>query len=322
MLKRGFIINMICCITFLQTIGQTERITFQAPHLYPEGTVFYSKKNTFFVSSVKTGTIGKVDSKGNYTIFYEDSGLKSTFGMKIDEKKNRLWVLASDPNKLYSNYSDSSTLKKMIRLIGINLNTGKKEADIDLSNLYQGKHFGNDLTIGNNGNIYITDSYSPVIYKVDLNGKPSVFATSDLFKAEDLGLNGIVYNPAGYLLTANSTNGCLLKVDIKDPSKITKVKLSMFIPGADGLLMNGNDLIISQNKGVNKALDLMSNDNWMSAQLKGATSVEDRFAQPSTLTMMNGKVFLLNSKLNELQDSTIPKSKEFSLQVAQFRPMH
>ncbi len=308
---------MIC----LHTIAQTERITFQMPHLYPEGTVFYNKENVFFVSSVRTGTIGKVDNKGNYKTFYEDSSLKSTFGMKIDDKKNRLWVLASDPNKLYSKYSDSSTLKKMIRLIGIDLNNGKKVADIDLSGLYQGKHFGNDLTLDNKGNIYVTDSYSPVIYKIDTNEKPSVFATSDLFKSEEIGLNGIVYNPLGFLLTVNDTNGYLLKVDINDPSKITKVKLKMFIPGADGILMNGNDLVISQNKGANKALELSSNNNWVSAELKGATSAEDRFAQPSTVTIMNGKVFLLNSKLNELQDSTIPKSKDFSLQLVQFQSM-
>ncbi|RYG33838.1 MAG: hypothetical protein EOO01_32830 [Chitinophagaceae bacterium] len=69
--------------------------------------------------------------------------------LSIDQKK--LWVCAGDPN--YSKYRDSSTFRKMIRLIGIDLKNNKKFADIDLSTLYPGKHFANDLTLDDQGNI-------------------------------------------------------------------------------------------------------------------------------------------------------------------------
>jgi len=135
--------------------------------------------------------------------------------LKLDVKGNRLRVCTGDPN--YSIYQDASTHKQMIRLIALDLVTKKKSVDIDLSHLFEGKHFANDLALDGRGNIYITDSYSPVIYKVNEKGVASVFAQNDLFKGEGIGLNGIVYDPTGFLLVVNDATGALLKVSIANP---------------------------------------------------------------------------------------------------------
>lgn len=313
------LISLIIFLTTLSAQSQTPRINFTAPLAYPEGVAFNNKTQTFYVSSVKTGTIGQVDQNGKYAVFFEDSGLKSSFGMKVDSKQNRLYVCVSDPN--YSKYSDSSTFKKMARLISIDLNSAKKVLDINLAVLYPGKHFANDLTFDDKGNIYVTDSFSPVIYKVDAQGKASIFTESDLFKGEDVGLNGIVFHPKGFLLVANDRDGALFKVDITHPANITKVKLKNFFPGADGLLWDQqNNLVLIQNKGIDKAFQLFSNDNWQSAEIKAATASTDRFANPTTGVIQNNKIYLLNSKMNELTDSTKTPSKEFSLQEVQFKP--
>jgi hypothetical protein len=55
--------------------------------------------------------------------------------------------------------------------------------------------------------------------------------------------------------------------------------------------------------------------------LKGATTGMDRFVQPSTGTMSGGKIIFANSKLNELNDPTVPPSKGVSLQLARFIPV-
>jgi sugar lactone lactonase YvrE len=119
MLKRN--LNMkkiILAISLFATIAltlnaQTERIEFTAPGIYPEGVTYHSGMDVFFVSSVRKGTIGKVTPGGVYSVLYDDSTFKSTFGMKIDAARNLLWVCAGDPN--YSIYRDSSTWKKMTR---------------------------------------------------------------------------------------------------------------------------------------------------------------------------------------------------------------
>ncbi len=300
-------------------VAQTPRISFKVPDLYPEGASFNAQKNVFYVSSVKTGTIGTVDQSGNYKVFYQDKNLKSSYGMKLDAKNNRLWICISDAN--YSDYSDPSTFEKMAKVISLDMNSGKKMQDIDLSGFFPGKHFANDLAFDPQGNIYVTDSYSPVIYKIDAKGKASVFAESDLFKGEDVGLNGIAFHPQGFLLVADTRAGALYKVDVRDPKKITKVMINQFFPGADGLLLDDQqNLLLVQNQ-TNTVFKLSSTDSWQNAQVVTATSATDRFAYPTSVVQSVGKIYALNAKLNELADPTKPKSKEFSLQLVEFKPV-
>lgn len=301
------------------TAAQTERIVFEAPLLYPEGVAYSPQKQLFFVSSVRTGTIGSVDAAGSYKELYKDPTLKSSYGMKVDEKNNRLLVCISDPN--HSAYSTPATYKKMARLIAIDLTSGAKKIDVNLA-LGGGKHFANDLAMDEKGNIYVTDSYSPNIYRIDPSQKVSVFATSPLFSSEDVGLNGILYHPQGFLLAAHNTSGVLYKIDMKNPKNIAAVKLNTLFPGADGLVwLSPTMLGLIQNKGVNKVFQISSADNWVTAEVKGATAAEDRLQYPTTGTIQDGRLWVLNSKMTELTDSTMKPSKEFSLQMAKFRPV-
>jgi sugar lactone lactonase YvrE len=298
--------------------SQSQKITFKAPKVYPEGVAFNSKTNVAYVSSVKTGTIGSVDAQGKYHEIYKDKDLKSSFGMKVDEKKNKLWVCIGDPN--FSDYKSPDTFKKMARVISIDLSTGKKADDIDLSGLSGGNHFPNDLAIDNKDNLYITDSFSPVIYKIDAKGTPSIWAQSDLFKSIDVGLNGIVVHPDGFLLVAHNTNGAVLKVDLKDPLKVEKVNIPTFFPGADGLAMDElKNLILVQNKGVNKVFKLSSSDGWKTAKIVGVTPSTERLQNPTTLSWNKKVLYVLNAKINELSDSTLKPSDEFSLQIVAFK---
>lgn len=312
------IITFLSILSTLVLRAQTEQIKFMAPKLYPEGVAIDEKQNVFYVSSVTTGTIGKVDMNGKYSVFYADTSLKSSFGMKVNSKQNRLWVCISDPN--HSKYSTPQTFKKMARIIALDLSSGKKISDVDLSAITEGKHFANDLAFDENDNIYITDSYAPCIYKITPAGVASVFTTSDMFKSVDVGLNGIVYHPAGFLIVDHNTSGSLYKINIKNPSGITKVEIKELLPGADGMLLDKqNNLTVIVNKGINKAYKYMSSDNWKSATLVGSTSTLDRFNNPTTGFFKGSDTYLLNSKLNELSDSTKNPSKEFSVQLAKFK---
>ncbi len=313
------VLYIFSLIVFSSAALESDKIMFKAPLLYPEGITYDAQKKLFFVSSVRWGTIGSVDMDGVYKELLKDPALKSSYGMKVDAKNNRLLVCISDAN--YSKYSTPATFKKMARLIGVDMVSGKKTMDLNLAT-DAGKHFANDLAMDEKGNIYVTDSYSPNVYKIDASGKATVFATSDWFKSEDVGLNGILYHPQGFLIVDHSTNGALYKIDIKNPKNITQVKIQGLFPGADGMVwQSAGMLAMVQNKGANKIYQISSNDNWATAEVKGATATLDNFQHSTTATVQDGRVWILNSKMNELADSSILPSREFSIQMAKFNPV-
>ncbi|WP_432714772.1 gluconolaconase [Pedobacter sp.] len=300
--------------------GPGARINFSAIDSYPEGLAYDSLRAVYYVSSARTGTIGTVTPDGEYTVLHADSTLKSTYGLKIHPDGNRLFACVGDAN--YSRYSTADTYLKMCRLISVDLETGKKLSDVDLSGLLPGKHFPNDLVFDEQQNIYLTDSYAHAIYKITPAGQASVFVKDSQFETEGIGVNGLVYHPDGYLLVDNSNTGQLYKVNMKQPQYVQKVAANQFFLGADGLLLNAADtLTIVVNGGNDKIFQLTTDDNWKSSRLCSTTLLLDRFTYPSTATLNSNEVWVMNAKFNELVDSNAVPSKIFAIQRADFLPV-
>lgn len=298
----------------------TKRIEFEAEGTYPEGVAYDIAANVFYVSSARLGTVGKVTKDGKYTALYSDKSLKSTYGVKVHPDGKRLFVCAGDAN--YSIFSIPASKKKEARLLSIDLKSGKKLSDVDLSKLVAGEHFPNDIAFDDKGNTYVTDSYADAVYKVDASGKATVFSQHDLLKSAGVGPNGIIYNPAGYLLVANNGKGCLVKIDVKNPSSVSKVIIDQFFPGADGMLLNDNNtLTLVQNGGVDKIFKIKTTDNWATAKVAESTALEDRFAYPSTAAMSGNDTWIMNANFSEIIEGNNVPSKKFSLQQAVFKPI-
>jgi hypothetical protein len=297
----------------------TARIEFSAPETYPEGIAYDSISDLYFVSSARLGSIGKVTPGGTYSSLINDPTFKSSYGLKVHPDGKRLFACIGDAN--YSKFTSPDTRKKMARLVGVDMVTGKKTDDIDLSGLVPGsKHFPNDLTFDGEHNVYITDSFANVLYKVTPGGKASVFAESPMFKTEGVGLNGIVYHPSGYLLAISSGTGALYKIDLG--KNVSKVATEQFFMNGDGLLLTGNqNLIVVQNGGSDKIYELTSDNNWSSAKLSASTLAADRFTYPSTVTKAKDKFWVMNAKFSELTDSTSVPSQKFAIQHARLMPL-
>lgn len=320
--------KLIICILLAGCAGKTAlipsqptaRIEFTAPDTYPEGVAYDSIGNMYYVTSAKTGTVGKVSPQGQYTPLYTDAVPRSSYGIKVHSDGKRVFVCLSDAN--YSKYSTPDTKKKMARLVGIDMATGQKVSDTDLSMLKPGNHFANDLTFDDKGNAYITDSFANVIYKVDASGMATVFADSPLFKTEGVGLNGIVWHKNGYLLVSSSGAGAVYKVPLNNSSNVTKVMSDQFFMNADGLLLNNsNTLTLVQNGGSDKIYKLQSNDDFSSVKLIESTLLTDRFTYPSTATKVKDEVWVMNAKFSEIVDSTSVPSMKFAIQNARFVPL-
>ena len=286
-------------------------IRFSAHEAYPEGVAHSAKDKVFLVSSMRYGTIGRVTPGGEYRAFIDDDKLISSVGMLFDKRHNALWVAISDPG--LSTRSTDLTKNRLAAVAVYDASSGKRRAYHDLGALVEGGHFANDLTIDPDGNVYVTDSFSPVIYRVDAKGRKSVFATSDLFKGEGFNLNGIVYHPDGYLLVAKYNSGELFRVSIGDPKRVEPVALAEPLKGADGLVLKSNSqLTVIQNQGADSVVELQSSNGWQTAKI--ASRSKSSMSFPTTGARVGKSIYVLNARLDTLLDPKAQKANEYLLQ--------
>jgi len=291
--------------------------------LYPESFVYSEANEKIYVGAYFKGKILTVDLFGNTSDFITDETLVAVVGMAIDEKNNRLLVCNSDAG--ISMRSDNSTIGQLAQIIAYDLTTGDKLKTIDLSALYPGGHFLNDLVLDKDGNIYVTDSFSPVIYKIDQYDTPSVLVTDAQFEVPQgtFGLNGIVYHPDGYLIVGRSFGGTVYKVSLAATSIVEEITLSTSVNSLDGLLLSDdNTLMLVSNYFAGPVFDeaiykIETTDNWSTANVVDSFKNLDGF-YPTSLEMINNGLFVNYGFFPELVDPTSAPNNRFTLQKIQF----
>jgi sugar lactone lactonase YvrE len=252
----------------------------------PEGIEYDKTDDTFLLSSINAKPIIKVKKDGTFTPFTKGEAYPlSTAGLQIDYKNNRLLVAGFNGTELMD--KDPKT-KGTAHLRIYDLTTGELQDDIELSSLAPDAQvfFANDITVDNNGNIYITDWYAKVIYKVDNNKKATLFWKNDFSIAQG-GPNGIDFHPKGYLLVSllnvNEkglyTNFALAKIPLDKPKEAKKVAISdKGFSGFDGMVINkdGDIIGVTNNQktpGGNTLIKLSSDSNWKSATITNTKSI-------------------------------------------------
>jgi hypothetical protein len=294
--------------------ANAQNIEFTSTELYPEGTAYSSKYKIFYVSSVHYGKISKVDFIGKVMEFINDDELVSTIGILADEKRNSLYVCISDPG--VSVKTNAATQGKLAKIAAYDLATGKRKFIADLGALNkEGGNFANDVTVDAEGNLYVTNSFSPVIFKVTQTGKASIFATSDLWKGEGFNLNGIVYHKDGYLLAAQSNTGNIYKISIAEPKNIIKINAPA-VTGADGLVLGKTNELLVVSNSSQKATRLILDNKGDNAKTDGEAAT--KFTFPTTGVFVKGKYYVLNAKLNEIFDPKATKTSNFILEQIMF----
>ncbi len=290
-----------------------ERINFTQAGLFPEGIDYDPVKQNFLVSSVRLGTVGRVNSEGFYTGLVNDEEILSAIGILADSERDRLLVAVSDQGS--SPRSTDETRQKIAKLGIYSLSTGVRQRMVDLGALKPGDHFANDIAIDAEGNAYVTDSKMPLIYRVTPEGEASIFAENELLGAapEAFGLNGLVYHPDGYLLVAKSANNAIYKVSVSDPQQITQVQMPALPASPDGLELRGDDLVVVSN-GESIVNLVSSTDNWATATIANQVTLEASF--PTTAVTVDEQVHVLEAKLGQAGEGE--SVTEFSIRRADF----
>ncbi|HGE8284511.1 TPA: gluconolaconase, partial [Serratia marcescens] len=272
------------------------------------------RAGAFLVSSLRGGQLGLVYPDGRYRRFSTGKGLITTSGMLVDAERNRVLVCNEDVGVSLS--SAPGTRNRVAQVLEFNLDTGALQQTYDLSSLSRGPTLANDLALDAQGNIYVTDSFQPQIYKVDrATRQVSILVRSARLMPAEVPaaaqgtqpyLNGIVSHPDGYLIAADYTRGLLWKVTLDSAPAISEIRLPQRLKGPDGLrLKNAHELVIVQSfPGAKGSMSgdvtlLSSKDDWASAHIT-AVATPPELDGPTGAALRDGEVWVVNSRYPRL----------------------
>ncbi|MDH5785102.1 MAG: SMP-30/gluconolactonase/LRE family protein [Chromatiales bacterium] len=283
--------------------------------LYPEAVEWDEANGRFLVTSIRKGVISAVKDDGTTEVFASDPRMISAVGIELDAVRDRVLVCNSDPGA--GEKSSRETAGKMAALAVFKLSSGELLQYVELATDKEGGHFCNDIAIAADGTAYITDSFSPIIYKVSPDYQVSVLINNEAFTGESFNLNGIVVKE-NYLLVAKMNSGQLFKIPLENPAEFSEVKVSENIQGADGLMWDAEGaLLVIANSEVNSVIKFTSEDGWQSANVMGKAETGKVFA--TTGTLRDGQVYVMHAMLHVLFN---PETKEQlkSFDIVKYKP--
>jgi len=241
-----------------------QEVTVTFENLRPEGIEYNKNNNTFLIGSLTMGNVYEVDFEGNYTNFTNDENLKASAGIHIDYEGDRLLVTNLDPTAFIGG--------KNVAAVNIyKLSTKEKINEVSFLELLPGAVFftPNDITVDATGNIYITDFFGNVIYKVDQNYEASIFSNNPALD----GPNGLDFHPDGYLLVSNLLAGELLKIPVDEPANLTLVEIDdERFSGLDGVVYKADGNLVGVTS-FETLVELSSTDNWTTATVENSKAL-------------------------------------------------
>ncbi len=282
----------------------------------PEGIEYDKNDNTFLLSSLNAKPIIKIKSDGTYKAFTHGEKFPlSTAGLQIDYKNNRLLVAGFNGTELMDN--DPKTKGASFLRI-YDLKTGALQKEINLSHLAPkaSAYFANDIAVDDNGNVYVTDWYAQLIYKVTIDGKASIFWENNT--SIKSGPNGIDFKD-DYLLVSILTvndkglydNFGLVKIPVSNPNNAKLVKIDdVQYSGFDGMVIKPNADVVGvtnnqKTPGGNRLITLRSSDDFKTAKVIKSKDID---ASTTVAVTPNGKNFVIN------QDFTNNFKKDWNIQ--------
>jgi sugar lactone lactonase YvrE len=269
----------------------------------PEGVEYDQTNGRLLVGSLREGSVFQLDRDGRLTPFVQDSELVSSVGIEVDEVRNRLLVANSDSSIFTSGGTGQAKLGVF------DLSSGERLAMVDLAVTLADRtketvFFANDVTVDDQGTIYVSDTRTGAIYRVDEAYEASLlhrFAVSESFAP-----NGLVFHPSGYLLVAGGES--LYKVPLDDPASASHVSLSEPITGADGVVFTPDGRLAIVASRSNRVVALTSSDEWASAELVGVAPYE---VGASTVAVVGDDLYVVHP---HFRDDGVPSVERVEFQ--------
>ena len=222
------------------------RATLSDSTFWPEGVDYDSRTGRFYVASIRHRTIAEV-ARGRppRELWARDKpDMGAVYGVRVDAARGVLWATMSAPRRIVSDAAGDSTIAALIR---IRLRDGAIERRWNV--VSTGPHTLGDLAVGPAGDVFVTDSDQPVLYRLRAGGDALERITHPLFHS----LQGIAPAPDGRIVYVADYSHGILRVDLSTSTvdRVDDAPGSTSL-GCDGIVWDRGAIIAVQN-GVSPA---------------------------------------------------------------------
>jgi Cu-Zn family superoxide dismutase len=264
--------------------------------IFPEGIAV--RGDTFYVGSTTDGTIyrGDVDD-GVATPFLlpgNPEGRSFAVGLKVDGRT--LFVAGGSTGKVFA----------------YDVRTGGLVGQWTVPDPTDPENptFLNDLSIDRSGDVYVTDSQRPFLYRIEADDRRTdgvepldvfvEFEGTALQYSPGFNVNGIAVSPDDrYLVLAHSGAGALFRVGIHDES-VVRIDLGGESVSGDGLVLSGRRTLyaVERQGDVGYVVEVRLDRRLTSGTVVGRTT-DPSFDDPTTAALVGRSLLVVNSQFGE-----------------------
>lgn len=265
-------------------------VSIPAGSAFPESLTATSD-GTLYAGSITDGGIVRAQpgsSEAEVWIKPGTFGTRSTFGVLADEASGLLWVCSNDATPLGAtgpNTIEGSFVK------GFDLATGAGRIS---ARLPANPSLCNDLTIGPDGALYVSNSLQPQILRLKQGSSElEVWAQDDRLKG---GLDGLAFGPDGALYVNTFMSGEMFRIEAKADAAgaVTKLETSRPITFPDGLKVAKSGFLMVEGAGPLSKVTIVGD--------RADIDTVKEFAGPTGLATVGDKLWVAEGQIGYLMD--------------------
>ena len=210
---------------------------------YPEGIDVDPRSGLTYVASIRHRTIAELTPRGDYVrelLPRGGVGLGAFMAVRVDAQRGVLWATTSGIPQMAGYVPADSNIHALLRL---NIATGEIEKRWDLAPSPNGHTLG-DVAVGPLGDVFVSDSRDPVLYRLPADSTELRPIRHTLFRS----LQGVAPMPGGRVVVVADYSHGLLKVDVFS-GEVTRIAdgPNMTSLGCDGVSWHDGAIIAVQN---------------------------------------------------------------------------
>lgn len=239
--------------TAIPTAGATAApiadIALENPRAFPEN-VAADERGTLYVSNMAQGGVVRIrNGQAEMWIKPGAFGTGATMGVMPQSEAGLLWVCSNDLSamKLAASAFGRSAL------VGFDLDTGVGRFAFGLPD---NRADCNDIAIGPDGSVYITDGRSSRIFRLPPGGRSlALFSDDARLQDKGYGVDGIAVGPRGDLYVNTYPTGKLFRIAVVNggAGKLTELVADRPLGTADALRHErGNRFLVVSGRGLER----------------------------------------------------------------------